>query len=86
MKLNIGGITEAGFSKNNKTGSWRNFTPVVDSSKCNGCGICEVFCPDSCVDIIDKLFVVNGLYCKGCGICAKECPRSAINMQISGGA
>jgi pyruvate ferredoxin oxidoreductase delta subunit len=85
VRLNIGGITEAGQSKKNKTGSWRVFGPVVDKEVCNGCGICELFCPDSCIEIDGKLCAVNKLYCKGCGICAKECPRSAITMQAEGG-
>lgn len=85
MKLNIGGITEAGLSKKNRTGNWRYFLPVVDKEKCNGCGICEMFCPDSCIEIKDKLSVINEFYCKGCGICARECPRSAITMQPEGG-
>lgn len=86
MKLNIGGITGAGLSKKNKTGSWRYFMPAIDRDACNGCGICELFCPDSCIQIDGKLCVVNSLYCKGCGICARECPRNAIAMQAEGGA
>jgi len=86
VKLNVGGVTEAGLSKKNRTGNWRYFFPVVDKEKCNGCGICEMFCPDSCIKTKDKLSVVNEFYCKGCGICARECPRSAITMQPEGGA
>ncbi len=81
MKLNIGGITEAGLSKKNKTGHWSYFIPVVDKDKCNGCGICELFCPDSCIEIDHKLCIVNGYYCKGCRICSRECPQDAITMQ-----
>ena len=85
MKLNIGGITEAGLSKNNRTGNWRAFLPVVDKEKCNGCEICEVFCPEGCAEINGKSFSVNEFYCKGCGICAYECPVSALTMVASGG-
>jgi len=84
VKLNIGCITEAGLSKKNRTGYWRYFFPIVDKEKCNGCGICELFCPDSCIQIKDKKCVVNGYYCKGCGICARECPRAALTMQPGG--
>ena len=85
MKLNIGGITEAGLSKKNKTGDWRYFLPLVDQDKCNGCGICELFCPDSSIEIKEKTCIINLYYCKGCGICASECPRSAITMQAERG-
>lgn len=85
MKLNIGVVTEGGLSKKNMTGTWRVFLPVVDTEQCNGCGICEVFCPDSCVEV-NETFKVNENYCKGCGICAYECPKSALTMLNSGGA
>ncbi len=81
MKLNIGGITGAGLSKKNKTGDWSFFIPLVDPAKCNGCGICELFCPEICIDIKDKIAIVDSNYCKGCRICSQECPREAISMQ-----
>ncbi len=85
MKLNLGGVTEAGRSKQNRTGNWRYFLPVVDQKRCNGCGTCELFCPDSAIEINNKLCLINTFYCKGCGICARECPRSAITMQVERG-
>ncbi len=84
MKLNIGGITEAGQSKKNKTGDWRYFRYIVNDTSCNGCGICEQFCPDSCIKLEEKLAVIDDLYCKGCGICARECPQEAITVQPEG--
>lgn len=85
MKLNIGGITEAGLSKKNKTGNWSYYIPVLVKDKCNGCGICETFCPESCIEIKDNLRVVNDYYCKGCGICAAECPVDALTMEQKSG-
>ncbi len=60
-----------------KTGSWRVFRPVVDREKCNACGLCGIYCPDSC---IDADLNVDLEFCKGCGICANECPKKAIAM------
>ena len=82
MKINVGGVTLAGESKKNKTGEWRYQKPVVNQ-ECNKCGICELFCPDSCIIIDDNqpMMVVDYTYCKGCGICAAECPRKAITME-----
>lgn len=73
-------ITNAGSSVKNKTGSWRTLKPIVNKEKCIGCGICEQFCPDSAIKIINKKSVINYDYCKGCGICAIECPYKAIYM------
>jgi 2-oxoacid:acceptor oxidoreductase delta subunit (pyruvate/2-ketoisovalerate family) len=60
----------------NKTGSWRTVKPVLDSDKCNACGLCGIFCPDDCIDETG----IDYIYCKGCGICAEECPRNAIEL------
>ena len=63
------------------TGSWRYNRPVVDPAKCNGCGVCDTFCPDTSVQMVDKLAVVDYDFCKGCGICSHECPRGVITME-----
>lgn len=77
-----------GTTKNNKTGSWRTFKPVVDHEKCIACGKCEQVCPEGvCFSSGKKnskgiVYYENDLdYCKGCGICAKECPVGAITME-----
>jgi pyruvate ferredoxin oxidoreductase delta subunit len=62
------------------TGGWRYSRPVVDVATCNGCGVCEMFCPDGCLTIMDKRASVDLNFCKGCGICAEECAREAIQM------
>ncbi|MHB1315782.1 MAG: 4Fe-4S binding protein [Christensenellales bacterium] len=82
MRMNIGGVTLPGESKKNKTGEWRFLKPVVNEN-CNKCGVCELFCPDSCI-IIDETkptMFIDYDYCKGCGICAVECPRKAIALE-----
>lgn len=77
-----------GSTKNNKTGGWRTFRPIVDHEKCIGCGACGRVCPEGvCFATGDKnskgiIYYENDLeYCKGCGICAKECPVGAIRME-----
>ena len=84
IKVSIGAvITEPGSTKENKTGDWRSSSkPVVDSAKCTRCGICWVYCPDSCINISkENGAIINYDYCKGCGICFRVCPFKAIEMK-----
>jgi pyruvate ferredoxin oxidoreductase gamma subunit len=62
------------------TGSWRYSRPVFDLDKCTGCGLCEMYCPDSCILVEGDKYQADLTYCKGCGICAYECPKEASRM------
>ncbi len=93
-EIEIAGIIKGATSKNNKTGSWKSFKPVVDSEKCIGCMKCYEFCPDNSVipkerndDSNMKYYIDSFKYdfCKGCGICSNICPVSAIEMKRSKG-
>ena len=84
MKLKHGAvITEPGSSEKYETGGWRTFRPTIDASKCTGCGICWLFCPEPAISK-GKPPTVDYRYCKGCGICANECPVKAIIMKEEG--
>ena len=80
MKIHFACVIEARTSLDNKTGAWRVSRPVLTPEKCTRCGLCELYCPDSCVLVIDEDYLVDYDYCKGCGICAHECPAGAIQM------
>jgi 2-oxoacid:acceptor oxidoreductase delta subunit (pyruvate/2-ketoisovalerate family) len=77
-------MAKPGTSRENKTGSWRTFMPIVDEKKCIKCGRCENFCPEACIsgplskEKTPPKFDYD--YCKGCGICAQDCPVKAISM------
>ena len=66
--------------------------PVVDYTKCVGCGECVTFCPFSCLELsLTGLDRYNTLFpvltpegdkdCTSCGICAKKCPIGVITME-----
>ncbi|MEM1943386.1 MAG: 2-oxoacid:acceptor oxidoreductase family protein [Candidatus Caldarchaeum sp.] len=75
-----GDITRTGNSYLRRTGNWRVFRPVVDYSKCTGCMVCFVYCPDSAIVLdAEGRPVVDYENCKGCLICLKECPLKAIS-------
>ncbi len=78
--LHFASVVAARTSLAYPTGSWRYNRPVISPEACNGCGVCEMFCPDTSVQVVNKLAVVDYEFCKGCGICAKECARGAIEM------
>lgn len=71
-----------------KTGTWRDFRPRLDKSKCVKCVkclICWVYCPEGVIKREeDDSVSIDYEYCKGCGICANECPRKAIVMEKEG--
>ena len=59
----------------------RAFRPEVDQEKCVKCGICQTYCPEGTVLLLNGEEVVfDYRYCKGCGVCANECPVKAIYM------
>lgn len=81
MKITIGAVVEGGSSVGYHTGNWREGKrPLIDQGRCNHCGICELYCPDSAVSEEGGQYVIDLSYCKGCGICEHECPADAIEM------
>jgi len=64
-----------------KTGTWRNYKPVIDYSGCIKCLLCWLYCPESVIQRLeDDNVVIDYEYCKGCGVCANQCPVKVIKM------
>ena len=55
--------------------------PVVDESKCTGCGECGRVCQFSAIVSLGKKTLVFNELCHSCGGCARICPTGAISEQ-----
>jgi dihydropyrimidine dehydrogenase (NAD+) subunit PreT len=58
--------------------------PVVDLSRCLGCGTCVAACPeDDVLELVHgQAMVVNGAHCRGVSACERECPVGAITVTL----
>lgn len=55
--------------------------PVVDKSKCTGCGTCVEVCPMNVFKLENKKSkVVKPKECIGCRACEAQCPQEAIKV------
>ncbi|MGE5574455.1 MAG: ATP-binding protein [Bacteroidota bacterium] len=55
--------------------------PVVDQSKCNGCGRCSEICAFNAIIAIGTQVMVFPELCHGCGGCSRFCPMGAISEE-----
>ena len=67
-----------------------NFLPVVDESRCNGCGKCVTACPVEAMALVStndphhpklRKARVNTDLCLGCGVCVKSCTREGLQLE-----
>lgn len=58
--------------------------PVIDTDKCNGCGLCERNCKASCIN--SKGHNIDYSRCVACMNCIDKCKRGAIKYVPSWGA
>jgi len=61
---------------------------TIDQEICKGCGFCQFFCPERCIEICDKANSSGYFYavfsspeaCTGCSLCGLMCPDFAIEV------
>ncbi|MBN2358258.1 MAG: 4Fe-4S binding protein, partial [Deltaproteobacteria bacterium] len=53
--------------------------PVLDATKCNGCGLCSQICQFNAVAFMGELPVLFQELCHGCGGCIWVCPTGALS-------
>jgi 2-oxoacid:acceptor oxidoreductase delta subunit (pyruvate/2-ketoisovalerate family) len=54
----------------------------LGNSRCQSCSVCQLFCPDLCINRDETTGNINIDYksCHGCSICVAVCPKGAIEM------
>ncbi len=59
--------------------------PVIDHSRCMGCGSCVEACPEDDVLALvhGQAVVVHGARCEGISACERECPVGAITVTLA---
>ncbi len=53
---------------------------VVDSQRCDGCGVCVDECPMGAIELNDAAHVDADI-CTECGACVDVCPQEAITLE-----
>ncbi|HDS30459.1 MAG TPA: (4Fe-4S)-binding protein [Firmicutes bacterium] len=53
--------------------------PVVEQSKCTGCGECSRICQFNAIVVLGKKVLIFNEMCHSCGGCMRVCPEGAIS-------
>ena len=56
--------------------------PVINTFKCDGCGVCIVRCPAQILGLINGKAAYLQSLCEECGICAEVCPVGGIDFEL----
>lgn len=57
---------------------------IIDASKCNGCKLCDLYCPVDVIHMEKKIAVVRyPEECWHCGVCRQVCKQDAVRIEFS---
>lgn len=73
----------------------KNYTLILDRTKCTGCGICKEICPKEAIEIKNvpkedgekakpPIIDIDEQKCHYCGICNSLCPFGALELRVDG--
>jgi formate hydrogenlyase subunit 6/NADH:ubiquinone oxidoreductase subunit I len=55
--------------------------PLLDETRCTGCGDCVAACPTGCLEMAGPLpWLPRPRDCISCGVCVLICPVTALQM------
>jgi formate hydrogenlyase subunit 6/NADH:ubiquinone oxidoreductase subunit I len=59
--------------------------PLLDETRCTGCGDCVAVCPTECLAMAGALpWLPRPGDCISCGLCVQVCPADALTLQAGG--
>jgi NAD-dependent dihydropyrimidine dehydrogenase PreA subunit len=67
--------------------SVNSVTIRIDEARCNGCGLCEAFCPEAVIKMVTadsgpKALASTVEKCCACYTCVGQCPQKAIQLKF----
>ncbi len=55
--------------------------PLLNETRCSGCGDCVAICPTGCLEPLDAYpWLPRPLDCVSCGLCVDVCPVDALML------
>lgn len=59
-----------------------NELPLLDETRCTGCGDCVFVCPADCLEMTETLpWLPRPSDCLSCSLCVLICPAQALRME-----
>ncbi len=60
-----------------------NFLPIIDATKCTGCGLCVAACPNQVLLMQTSLPVLaKPAACDYSSVCQEVCPTGAVSLSF----
>jgi ferredoxin len=56
------------------------FYARLDTTSCNGCGLCAKRCQMDAIRVCDEKAVLDEDRCIGCGLCVRTCPHDCLSL------